>query len=199
MFALTIDQRGSRDGSDDVPALLDRLAAHATVRAFERTVGDEVQGLVAEPSTVVDVVVDVARTGRWWIGVGVGVVDDPLPPSVRAGRGPALFAAREAVERADRATAGVALAAGAGRDPEAAVDAETVLQVLARLVGDRSEEGHLAVDATRRLGTQRAAAAELGITPQALSARLQVARRHDEDRLRALGERLLARADDPVG
>ncbi|KQP81994.1 hypothetical protein [Aeromicrobium sp. Leaf291] len=197
MFALTIDQRGSRRSRDGVPELLDALAHVETVRAFERTVGDEVQGLVAAPAVAVEVVTQVAGTGRWWIGVGVGDVDVPTPTSVRAARGPALLAARVAVERAARCTAGVALEAGEGRDPQDALDAETVLQVLGRLVADRSPDGQEAVDVVRRHDTQRAAAEQLGITPQAMSARLQVARRDDEDRLRAVAVRLLARCDEP--
>lgn len=195
MFAMTIDQRDSRGGGDDVPELLEALADVDTVRAFERTVGDEVQALLADPAPVVEVTVRVAATGRWWIGVGVGDVDEPLPTSVRAARGPALFAAREAVERAGRATAGVAAAAGADRDDADVLDVETVLQALGHLVADRSPEGRAAVEAVRRHGTQREAAAHLGVTPQAVSARLQVARIGDEDRLRALAVRLLARAD----
>lgn len=199
MFALTIDQRGSRRSADAVPDLLQSLDAVPTVRGFERTVGDEVQALVADERVAVDVVVQVARTQAWWVGVGVGAVDEPLPDSVRAARGPALFAAREAVERADRATAGVALEVGEGGDREAGVDAETVLQLLGRLVADRSEAGQQAVDVLRRHTTQKAAAAELAITPQAMSARLRVARRDDEERLVALAARLLARAAADVG
>ena len=45
MFALTIDQHRSRRGEDLVPGLLGALAAVPTVLPFERTVGDEVQGL----------------------------------------------------------------------------------------------------------------------------------------------------------
>lgn len=195
MFALTLDQRRSRQTADGVPALLRRLDGTPTVRGFERTVGDEVQALVDDPVTAVDVVVLVARAQRWWVGVGVGDVETPLPTSVRAARGPALYAARTAVERAARCTAGVALDVGTGRDEAAGTDAETALQVLARLVADRSTDGQQAVDVLERHTTQRAAAQELGITPQAMSARLQVARRDDEQRLRDLAARLLARAD----
>ncbi len=196
MFALTLDQRRSRQAADAVPGLLRTVAGTPTVRGFERTVGDEVQALVDDPVCAVDVVVLVARTQRWWIGVGVGDVERPLPTSVRAARGPALYAARTAVERASRCTAGVALDVGVGRDESAGVDAETTLQVLARLVADRSEDGQQAVDVLERHATQRTAAQELGITPQAMSARLQVARRDDEQRLRHLAARLLARADE---
>ena len=192
---MTIDQRGSRGGGDDVPDLLDALADVETTRAFERTVGDEVQALLADPEQVVEVTARVAATQRWWIGVGLGDVDEPLPESVRAARGPALFAAREAVERADRSTAGVAASAGSDRDGALVTDVETVLQTLAHLVADRSSEGRAAVEATRRHRTQREAALDLGITPQAISARLQVARVGDEERLRSLAVRLLERAD----
>jgi hypothetical protein len=170
MFALTLDQRRSRQAADAVPDLLRALDATPTVRGFERTVGDEVQALVDDPVAAVDVVVLVARTQRWWIGIGVGDVETPVPTSVRAARGPALYAARTAVERAARCPAGVALDVGTGRDEE--------------------------VDVLERHATQRAAAQELGITPQAMSARLQVARRDDEQRLRHLAARLLVRADD---
>ena len=196
MFALTLDQRRSRQAADAVPDLLRTLDATPTVRGFERTVGDEVQALVDDPVAAVDVVVLVARTQRWWVGIGVGDVETPLPTSVRAARGPALYAARTAVERAARCPAGVALEVGAGREEEAGIDAETVLQVRARLVADRSADGQQAVDVLERHATQRAAAQELGITPQAMSARLQVARRDDEQRLRHLAVRLLVRADE---
>ena len=46
MFVITADQIGSRRSADLVPAL---LAGVATIRAradFERTVGDEVQGVL---------------------------------------------------------------------------------------------------------------------------------------------------------
>lgn len=198
MFALTIDQRGSRRDDDGVPALLDALGDVPALRPFERTVGDEVQALVDEPAHVVEVVARTAQGQGWWIGVGIGGVDEPLATSVRACRGPALFAARDAVERADRATAGVAVSAGADRDAATATDVETVLQSLARLVADRSAEGQQAVDAAAAHRTQREAADALGISPQAMSARLQVARVGDEARLRALAVRLLARADDPA-
>jgi len=50
MFVLTVDQQGSRRVGDRVDALLRELAPLAgrdgVVRAFERTVGDEVQAVL---------------------------------------------------------------------------------------------------------------------------------------------------------
>ena len=54
MFVMTVDQRGSRTGPDMVPQTLDRLAEiltgdRAPVAGFERTAGDEIQGVLENP------------------------------------------------------------------------------------------------------------------------------------------------------
>ena len=49
---LTVDQRASRTGPDLVPATLDALAQHRSVLPFERTVGDELQGAIADPDSL---------------------------------------------------------------------------------------------------------------------------------------------------
>ena len=193
MFALTIDQRSSRRTADAVPGLVAVLNEHDLVRPFERTAGDEVQGLTDRADLVVEILVEVARRQAWWAGVGVGAVEDDLPASVRASRGPALVAARDAVERAKHSTAGVAVAAGEGVDVAAVEDVETAAQVLGFLVGSRSSEGHEAVVVMTDGVTQSEAARRLGISPQAMSRRLQVARWEDERRLRRLTQRLLER------
>ncbi|KQY59632.1 hypothetical protein ASD11_08775 [Aeromicrobium sp. Root495] len=193
MFALTIDQRSSRRTADAVPELVAALNEHPLVRSFERTAGDEVQGLTDRPDVVVDILVELARRQTWWAGVGVGAVEDDLPDSVRASRGPALVAARDAVERAKHATAGVAVSGAEGLDASAVEDVETAAQALGLLVGARSLEGHQAVAAVAEGVTQSEAARRLGISPQAMSRRLQVARWDDEARLRRLVQRLLER------
>src|SRR5689334_2614434 len=102
MFVVTADQRRSRTGEDQVPAVLDALSAIPALRRFERTAGDEIQGMPADAQAVVAVVVALVRAG-WWTGVGVGPVDRPLPRSARAGRGGAYVAARRAVDSAKSA------------------------------------------------------------------------------------------------
>lgn len=193
MIAITADQRRSQQGEDSVPGLLTALETFELVRRFERTAGDEVQGLCDAPETAVDLVREIAQDGRWWVGVGMGEVERPIPKSVRASRGSALVAARAAVERATKAPAGVAVEAGAGLDPEAVRDVETALQQLARLVADRSAEGKEAVRAMQRFSTQVEAAQELHISAQAMSSRLSVARWGEEARLRELAIRLMSR------
>lgn len=192
MFAITIDQRRSRQRPDDVPQLLETLNVLPLVRRFERTAGDEVQGLSDDPQIAVDAAVAAAGRGDWWVGIGIGSVESPLPASVRESRGPALIRARAAVDRAHRSSSGLAV------EGEGAVHAETALQALAGLVQARSPEGRQAVTAMRRSTSQKAGADLLGISPQAMSRRLQVARWVDEGRLRELAVHLLAEAGSQV-
>src|SRR6476469_8935929 len=100
------------------------------VRGFERTAGDEVQGVTDSPDAVIELALDLIRRGHWSIGIGIGPVEEPLPASTRAGRGPAFEAARVAVERAKRAPAKMAVEGG---DPARAADAEAALTLLALL------------------------------------------------------------------
>ena len=101
MFVLTVDQRHSRRGVDRVEELLDWLATQpGVVRTFERTAGDEVQGVMDDAAAVVDVVLALVRRSAWSVGIGAGPVHEPLPASTRAGSGPAFELARKAVQRA---------------------------------------------------------------------------------------------------
>ena len=189
MFAMTIDQRRSRDNPDAVPELLEALNTHRLVRRFERTAGDEVQGLIDDPGVAVDLVAAVASRGSWWVGIGIGEVETPIPRSVRESRGPALVFARAAVERAPKSSSGVAVS---GED---VVYAETAVQALAGIIAERSPEGHQAVAALQRSTSQRQAAQLLGISAQAISSRLRVARWADEQRMRELAVHLMTQVE----
>ena len=192
MYVLTVDQRGSRRDIDRVAPLLADLAQSSLLRPFERTAGDEVQAVADNPTIVVDVALDLVRRGHWSVGVGVGTVEQPLPSQTRAGRGPAFEAAREAVERAKKAPAAVAVEAA---DLDAALDADTALSLVALLVARRSPQGQAAVDFMNRGLTQAEAATELGISKQAVSQRLSAAGWQSEVAGRRLAARLLRRAD----
>jgi hypothetical protein len=86
-YVLTVDQRASRRGPDRVAATLRRLAATPeTLLPFERTAGDEFQGVLDEPGAVVDVVLRLAREGGWSIGIGAGPVQTPVPGCTDHGR-----------------------------------------------------------------------------------------------------------------
>ncbi len=177
MYVMTIDQRGSTGDMDRVPGLLKELSSLSTAGRFERSVGDEVQGVVEQADEVVEIALHALRSGRWYVGIGVGEVDLPLPESPREGSGPAFVAARAAVERAKTAAAHVPLAVVAGRGrrsngaasapataaaggaaphdapgaegAKACANAEAVLRLIGRLVQDRTAAQWKVVDMLR--------------------------------------------------
>ena len=193
MLVMTVDQRHSRQGQDRVDELLAWLAAAApVVRPFERTAGDEVQGVLSDPHAVVDLTLALVRRGDWSIGIGAGPVNEPLPPSTRAGSGPAFELARAAVTRAKSSPQMLAVAAP---DTAAAADAQAALDLLAAVVVRRSEPGWEAADLVAQGLSQTQVADQLGVTKQAVSQRLRAAVWAPELAGRDLAARLLAAAD----
>ncbi len=195
LVVLTIDQRRSRQGPDRVDGLLEHLSspdiAPDVVLPFERTAGDEVQGLLSSSRTAVDLALSLAESRAWSIGIGVGAVREPLPTSTRAAGGPAFENARDAVERAKATAEGIAVT---GPDPVSAGDAEAVLQLLAAVMLRRSEAGKQTVELARAGLRQHEAAAQLAISKQAVSQRLQTAFWNHERRVRPVAARLLEQA-----
>ena len=191
-FVLTVDQRGSRRAGDRVADLLPRLQRDVpTVLPFERTAGDEFQGLLDDAAAVVDLVLTLVREGGWSIGVGAGPVQVPLPASTRAATGPAFLAARRAVDAAKQRASHVAVR---GAVPAEAADAQAVLGALASLVDRRSEQAWEAIAHVGAGRTQAQAAAALGVSRQAVGQRLAAAQWDLEQELRPTAARLLARA-----
>jgi len=217
MYVLTIDQRGSTGDRDRVPGLLAELQDITRSGRFERSVGDEVQGVVEQPGDVVEIALHALRSGRWYVGIGVGAVDRPLPASPREGSGPAFVAARLAVDKAKSAAAHVplsvvsggmgrgAMPAEAGPGAKACANAEAVLRLIGRLVRDRTEAQWKVVDALReqqggtaRHGSQKLAARNLGITDQSVSRAVLRSGWQEEWAARPAAEMLLSIAHDAV-
>lgn len=199
---MTVDQKASRRRGDAVPALLDAVARWAADRPggdpfvlpMERTVGDEVQGVLSDAADVVSLALLLQRLGGWSVGIGAGPVAEPLADTAPASAGEAFVLARTAVERARGRAVSVPLAVE-GADPASADEAEALLQLLAAVVRRRSDAGWEVVDLMGRVDTQRAAAERLGITAQAVSQRLDAALWHEEVRLHPLAARLLRTAE----
>jgi hypothetical protein len=198
VFVLTVDQRHSRRTPDRVEALLRDLSPRRRdlVRAFERTAGDEVQGVVASPDVVVDLVLLLVRDRAWSVGVGVGPVDDPLPESTRAGSGPAFLAARAAVTAAKSRSTCLAVS---GSEQVGARRAQTTLDLVAALLQRRTERGAEAASLAHQGLNQLQVAARLGVSKQAVSQRLQAADWYLEAPGRELAAYLLSEADGTVG
>jgi hypothetical protein len=198
VFVLTVDQRHSRRTPDRVEALLRDLSPRRgdLVRAFERTAGDEVQGVVASPDVVVDLVLLLVRDRAWSVGVGVGPVDDPLPESTRAGSGPAFLAARAAVTAAKSRSTCLAVS---GSEQVGVRRAQTALDLVAALLQRRTERGAEAASLAHQGLNQLQVAARLGVSKQAVSQRLQAADWYLEAPGRELAAYLLSEADGTVG
>ena len=190
---MTVEQIQSRTQQDLVEVTLAQLGEDDTLLPFTRTVGDEFQGLLAEPASVVDVTLGLMRTVAWHIGIGIGAVQQPLPSDARRARGPAFFAARAAVEAAKKEPTHVSVRSEPDRIE--ARDVEITLQLLIALQQRRTPLGWEAADLIHRGLSQTAAASTLEITRQALSQRLQAAHWSLDREARPVLARLLARAE----
>lgn len=188
MYVLTIDQRGSSTDVDRVPELISALRGLTPV-PFERSVGDELQGVVEHAAEVVDIALHALRSGNWYVGVGIGTVQLAPGGSPREGSGSGFIAARKAVELAKGAAGQVPLSVvsgtmGRGREvpPQAregavsSANAQAVLRLIGRLVQQRTQAQWRVVDRLRasqggegRHGGQKLVAHELGITEQSVS------------------------------
>lgn len=192
MFVLTVDQRSSRDSADLVPGLLDDLnrltRRDGLLRKFERTAGDEVQAVLDDAETVIDIVVRLLRADTWNIGLGFGAVGEPLPRSTRAGRGAAFVHARDAVTRAKSSPHHVNVV---GADPYAAMQTETVLWLIAMVLRRRSTRGWEVADLLSEGLTRREVGEQLGISQSAVTQRAQAAGVVEEQRARDLAAELL--------
>ena len=185
---LTLDQRDSRLHGDTVPTLVDLLDSPALprppMRPFQRTAGDELQGVVDDAGTAVEVVARVLRDGGWHLGIGIGEVETPLPAETRAGRGAAFVRAREAVTRAKSDVHRLAVVADP--DETAAEHLETVLGLWAGVLERRTAGGWEVHDLLGTGLSYAEAGRRLGISQSAVSQRARAAGLVDERRARAL-------------
>lgn len=176
--ALLLDQRQSRGGHDLVEPWLREMGdpSLAFLLPFERTAGDEMEALIDDPATLTEVVLRALRTSAWWIGVGIGDVDQPLPVSVRQSQGPAFVLARQAIQEAKARPERIRVLAG-DRD---AGDLEAALLLMGVLFSRR----HLPdspVNRLRKSGlTIVQIAGQLGISKQAVSQQLRVSRTEEQ-------------------
>lgn len=207
MYVVTINQRDTRDAGDRVDELTHALRDLPAAMAFQRSVGDEAIGILAEPEHAIDAALTALRQRRWNVGIGAGTLHEPLPEALDDVRGPAIVHARRAVTRAQRLDASRASIAPlkpgerlslavAGADPAAAEQAEAVLRLVGRLVAARTEAEWAVVDllVPGVRGQQKDIAAALGISSQAVSKAILRAHAEDESAARPAAATLLRAA-----
>lgn len=189
---LTVDQRGSRTGADLVPEALAALAAVPSRLAFERTVGDELQGVLTDGVALADALETLLRADTWNIGVGIGPVEEPLPDHTRAGRGTAYLHARTAVTAAKSSPWHTRVVG----DRPGARSLETTVWLWAAVLGRRTSRGWEVADLVAQGLSYAEVGERLAISQSAVSQRAQAAGIVESRRARELVAHL---TDDLLG
>lgn len=197
MFALTVDRRDSRR---DGPRLnmREHLAScqrdlPSPVLPWDITAGDELQALYDDAAAVLAAALALADTGEWHVGLGLGPVDLPLAGAVRESTGPALVAAREAVQAAKDSDS-PAVHGGAWAERTG-----SVLDLVCAVRRRRTASGFQTAALADTGLTQQQMAARLGITQSSVSRRLDAALWREERAARTTVVALLELADAEAG
>jgi hypothetical protein len=186
---LTVDQRGSRTSPDLVPGTLATLADATLLLPFERTAGDEFQGVLDDPASLARVVETLLREDQWNIGIGIGPVMEPLPDHARAGSGAAYLHARHAVTAAKNSPWHLRVA---GDDPGVRA-LETTLWLWAAVLARRTTRGWETADLVDEGLSYEETGRRLGVSQSAVSQRAQAAGIVEGRRARELVTELAAR------
>src|SRR4051794_26984677 len=188
-LVLTVDQRDSRRTPDRIPATLAALADVPVLLPFERTAGDEFQGLLADPASLPVAVERLLRDDGWYVGIGIGPVDRPLPDHARAGRGAAYVHARTAVTSAKTSPWHLRVVG----DGLGTRGLETTLWLWAAVLARRTTRGWEVADLVGEGLTYAEVGQRLGITQSAVSQRAQAAGIVESRRAKELATELTAR------
>ena len=174
---MTLTQRvthGSRPSAELDDRLTRELAELPTTVPFQVTGPGQVRGLTKYAHTAVHASMIALRYNRFSVAIGAGEVfltrvTDPQGRWAVTAEGPGMLFGHSAavtLRAGERACVRVAAA-----DDEAAAQAQAVLRLVGNIVSERSEAEWRVVDllVPGARGQQRAVAAQLGITPQAVS------------------------------
>lgn len=198
MFVITADQVDSRSDVDRAQAMIATLTAgwgEHLVLPIDQTAGDEIQIITSSADAALSLVLELARSGRWSIGLGIGDVRRPLPDAARKATGGAFIAARAAVDAAKRADARFALRTATVADSIGPDDVEPILRMLLLIRARRTAQGWEVVDLVSEGRSQKEAAAILGISAAAVSMRLKTALWSVDEDARPAIVRLLREVD----
>jgi hypothetical protein len=192
MFTLTINQRDSRRDGDRVPQLLKDLRHIPARLDFDRSVEDEVQGILDAAEQAVDAALIALRSGSWFVGIGVGPINEPLPNQIKDASGHGLVYARRAVDRLRNGNEKVPVAVE-GPVADLSGESEAVLRLLGHIVQGRTAAEWRVLDLLTPgvRGQQKAVAEELCISTQAVSKAVARAQWADEHAARPAAARLL--------
>lgn len=186
VIVVTVDQRASRTAPDRVPEAIASLTDVPMLRPFERTAGDEFQGVLGDAAGLPRIVETLLRDGTWSVGLGVGPVDLPLPDHARAGRGAAYLHARTAVTEAKTGPWHLRVVGEAA----GVRDLESALWLWAALLDRRTDKGWEVADLVDSGLSYDETGRRLGISQSAVSQRARAAGLVEGRRARELATHL---------
>lgn len=175
-FAIHARYRGrSNRRADLVRRSAQALSRLEGVGEFEALGVEDIRASIATPTRVCDVTMALLADGEWAIGIGIAPADNVLPGlGDDAADQRACDAATAALSKGARVGQVYVKTCARGRGQEAQ-DIAAAFSLLGYVLHKRTDEGREATSLVRRGFNQNEAAAELGISKQAISQRLQAA------------------------
>ena len=144
------------------------------LRPFERTAGDEFQGVLDDPAALAAVVERLLREDGWNIGIGIGEVEEPLPDEHPSRPRPGL---PPRPRGGDRRQVRALAAAGRRRRPRRPCVRRSRPRCGSgqRVLSRRTSRGWEVADLVDAGASYDQAAKRLGVTQSAISQRAQAA------------------------
>jgi len=198
-IVVLLDQRDSKTNPDLVRKWendLNRSLGSKLALPFTRTIGDEMQSVIRDSAALGRIAREIVASGSWWMGIGIGEAEQPLPKDPREARGSAFWAAREAIgkakaKRKSRPIAVVQQGAFSPGTESLGIRLDECLGALAFIVSRRTGTQKKVADAYYASGGRFDAVVEkFGLTPQGARQRLNAAGAEEEQDLILLTARL---------
>ena len=149
---------------------LNRKYRHAILARFVVTLGDEFQGLIADPLVIPDLLWDMHykfQMRQLRVGVGLGLIDTPIGRNAINIDGPALHYARNAIDLAKKNKLLGGVFAGFGGSYDLAFNG--FARLLQHHRSRLKRQQRRVIELLRQSLTQTAIAGELGVSRQAVS------------------------------
>ncbi|EEH63376.1 hypothetical protein HMPREF0044_1300 [Gleimia coleocanis DSM 15436] len=172
MYVITADQKKSTKTKVDlVPKALQELKIIKTVLPFERTVGDEIQGVIKDSEEALKAIKIIVAMGEWHCGLGVGNANLNNATKTTEATGEAFVKARHAVEEAKKHYLGLAVQSDAKTTTVSQLEA--LLRTKAILVSGRSQRQKEIIEKREALASANEVAEKLKLSKGTISKSLR--------------------------
>lgn len=175
MFAIHARYRGrERRRADFVRQSARALSTLPDVSEFDVVGVEDIRAIIYTPEAMCDTTMALLAAGDWAVGLAV-LVDDGLTDKAIATEQVLNLASTTLGAHARSGQVKVGVKRGNRKDPAWSADIQAAFTMLAHILSKRTAEGREATSLVRSGMNQNEAAAELGISKQAMSQRLQAA------------------------